>query len=81
MKLFLLVLGALAFSIAAIAVKMFFIKGGMFVKTCSTIDHGTNTRIGCTCGEKAPGERCENYEAHHGTGETARKIATLRLKV
>lgn len=81
MKMFLVVFALLGFAVAAIAIKMFFIKGAMFVKTCSTIDHGTHQKIGCTCGEKAPGERCENYEAHHGSGETARKIATLRLKV
>ncbi len=81
MKLFFLAFILLAFAFAAIAIKMFLIKGGMFVKTCSTVDTGTNKRIGCTCGAKAPGERCENYEAHHGSADTARRIATLNLKV
>jgi len=81
MKLFLLVIGLLGFAFAAIGIKMFLIKGGMFVKSCSSVDAGTGKRIGCTCGDKSSDERCENYEAHHGNGETARKIATLTLKV
>lgn len=81
MKVFMLVLGLLAFAWAAIAIKMFVIKGGMFTKQCSSVDTGTGVKIGCTCGDKSPEERCENYEAHHGSGDTARKIATLNLKV
>ena len=81
MKLFLLVVVMLGFAFVAIAIKMFLVKGGMFVKTCSSIDTGTGKKVGCTCGDKSPEERCENYEAHHGSGDTARRIATLNLKV
>lgn len=81
MKLFLIVVVLLAFAVASIAIKMFLVKGGMFVKTCSSVDTGTGRRIGCTCGDKSPEERCENYEAHHGSADTARRIATLNLKI
>ena len=81
MKVFLLALGLLGLAIAGIAIKMFFIKGGMFTKQCSSVDTG-DVKLGCTCGEKSPEERCENYEKHHGKGyDAARKISTLDLKI
>jgi hypothetical protein len=81
MKLFLIALALIGFAYAAIGIKMFLIKGGMFVKTCSTVETDTGKRVGCTCGAKPPGERCENYEAHHGSADTAKRIATLNLKL
>lgn len=66
MKVFVLALVLLGIAIAAIAIKMFVIKGGQFTKQCSSVDTKTGERIGCTCSEKLPENRCENYEAHHG---------------
>lgn len=82
MKLFLIVLVLMTVSIAMIAIKMFFIKGGMFTKQCSTIDTGSGEKVGCSCGAKAPEDRCENYEDHHGSGYDGakRKIVTIPLK-
>lgn len=77
MQQFFLALVLVGIAFAAIGIKMFVIKGGTFVKQCSTIDTGTNANIGCSCGEKDPEERCENYEEHHGKGaDAARHIHT-----
>jgi len=77
MKVFILAFILIGIAFAAIGIKMFLIKGGAFVKQCSTIDTGTNKNIGCTCGEKSPEDRCENYEDHHGKGaDAARHIHT-----
>lgn len=68
MKLFLLVLILVGIAIAGIAVKMFFIKGAQFSKSCSSVEtdsHGHRTA--CTCSAAGGGETtCENYEKHHG---------------
>jgi hypothetical protein len=80
MKVFVLALGLIGIAFAAIGIKMFFIKGGTFVKQCSSVDTGKHGKIGCTCGEKSPEERCENYEEHHGNGaDAARHIHTERM--
>jgi len=57
LKLVLLTVVILGIAFAAIAIKMFFIKGSEFKKQCSSMDaHGN--RIGCSCGG---GEgSCEN---------------------
>ena len=82
MKVFLLAFILIGIAFAAIAIKMFFIKGATFVKQCSSVDTGRNATIGCTCGEKSPEERCENYEAHHGKGsDGARHIHTEPMKI
>lgn len=80
MKLFILVFGLLALAFAMIGIKMFFIKGAMFTKSCSSVDSGGH-KIGCTCGEKDPSERCENYEAHHGSVDTAKKIREIPVEI
>jgi hypothetical protein len=81
MKLFIIVVGLLGFAFAAIAIKMFFIKGSVFTKSCSSVDvHGQ--KIGCSCGDMAPGEKCDKFEEHHGKGyNTHHHISTLKLKV
>lgn len=56
----------LGLAIAGIAIKMFVIKGGMFTKSCSTVDTQTGKKIGCTCGSEGDETQCENYEKHHG---------------
>lgn len=82
MKIFVLVLGLLAIAFALIGIKMFLIKGGMFTKSCSSVDTGTGQKIGCTCGEKDPTERCENYEEHHGSASsTAKKIREIPTEI
>jgi hypothetical protein len=82
MKLFLVALTVIGISIALIAIKMFIIKGGTFTKQCASVDLGGGEKVGCTCGEKAPEDRCKNYEAHHGSGYDGakRKIVTIPLK-
>jgi len=58
----------MAAAFALIAIKMFFIKGAIFTKTCSSdIQTNDGKSLGCTC-EKNPGYVCENYEEHHGAG-------------
>ena len=52
-----------AIAVLALAVKMFFKKGGMFTKSCSSIDAKGN-KVPCTCKDSGP-EKCENYEKHH----------------
>ncbi len=82
MQLFILSLILIAIAFSAIGIKMFFVKGGTFVKQCSTIDTGTNTNIGCSCGENSPEDRCENFEEHHGKGaNAARHIHTETMVV
>jgi len=67
-KLILLSVVLMAAAFAMIAIKMFFIKGAIFTKTCSSdIETKEGTSLGCTC-EKNPGYVCENYEEHHGKG-------------
>lgn len=81
MKLFLFVLLIVGFAFAAIAIKMFFIKGSVFTKSCSSMDVNGN-KIGCTCGDKSPEEKCDKWEEHHGKGfNTHHHIATSKLKI
>jgi hypothetical protein len=49
---------ALAFS--GIAIKMFFIKGAQFKKTCSSVDPN-GKKIGCSCNSNT-NETCDNIE-------------------
>ncbi len=51
---------------AFIGIKMFLQKGGMFTKSCSTVDTSTGEKIGCTCGNNGDEKSCVNYEKHHG---------------
>lgn len=59
LKVLLLATVLIGLSIAGIAIKMFFKKGGEFKKSCSSIDPETGQRLGCTCG-KAEGAACDN---------------------
>lgn len=59
--LFAIVLVSIAF--AGIAIKMFFIKGAEFKKTCgSSVDPKTGKPMACSCGSKAEGDtsKCDN---------------------
>ncbi len=51
-KLIIISIILLAIAFAAIAVKMFVIKGGSFKKSCGSVDPATGKRISCECGEK-----------------------------
>jgi len=82
MQVFFLTVALIGFAFAAIGIKMFLLKDGVFTKQCSTVDSGPLKNIGCTCGEKPPEERCENYEGHHGKGsDAARHIHTETMVV
>jgi hypothetical protein len=81
MKIFLLALALVGIAFALIGIKMFLIKGGTFSKSCSSVDEGSGEHIGCTCGEKSPEERCENYEEHHGAEATAKKIREIPVDI
>ncbi|HRZ42249.1 MAG TPA: hypothetical protein P5228_06055 [Bacteroidales bacterium] len=59
--LFAIVLVAIAF--AGIAIKMFFIRGAEFKKTCgSSVDPKTGKPMACSCGSNGEGEgsHCDN---------------------
>lgn len=65
-KLILISIVFVAIAFALIAIKMFFVKGAVFTKTCSSdLDDGHGKKMECMC-EKNPDYHCENYELHHG---------------
>ncbi len=77
MQVFFLAIVLMGIAFAAIGIKMFLLPDGQFTKQCSTVDSGPLKNIGCSCGEKSPEERCEDYEEHHGNGaDAARHIHT-----
>ncbi|MHC1775823.1 MAG: hypothetical protein AB9834_10460 [Lentimicrobium sp.] len=60
-KVILIAIVLVGISIAGIAVKMFFIKGSEFKKSCGSVDPSTGKKIGCTCStEGAPAGSCDN---------------------
>ena len=61
-KIILLAIILVGIAFAAIAIKMFFIRGSEFKKTCGTIDPKTGKPLPCTCRqpEKDTGKHCEN---------------------
>lgn len=62
MQVFLLAFILLALAIGGIAIKMFFIPGETFKKTCgSQFDPKTGKTLACTCHSEAP-EDCESVE-------------------
>lgn len=62
LKLVLITIVIVAISIGFIAIKMFFVKGGEFKKSCSSVDPNTGERLGCSCGGSNAGT-CRNDEA------------------
>jgi len=70
MKLLLLSTILIGLAIAGIAIKMFFIRGSQFTKSCSSVDvDADGRRVGCSCsGDGSDDRSCENYEKHHGKG-------------
>lgn len=65
LKVLLLTIILVAIAVAAIAIKMFVQKGGIFTKSCSSVDTTTGEKVGCVCGDGDP-KNCEYYEKHHG---------------
>jgi len=59
MKVFLAAILLIGLAIAGLAIKMFFIKGATFKKTCGSVDPSTGKTIPCTCGGKQE-EACDN---------------------
>lgn len=49
----LLAIAVVGIAMAAIAVKMFFIKGGEFKKSCGSVDPKTGKPMACTCGSES----------------------------
>ncbi len=49
-KLILVAIVLVGFAIAGIAVKMFFVKGHEFKKSCGSVDPHTGAKMGCSCG-------------------------------
>lgn len=60
-KVILIAIVLVGISIAGIAVKMFFIKGSEFKKSCGSVDPSTGRKIGCTCNADGESEgTCQN---------------------
>ena len=68
-KTFLIVLafafGVVAFAIAGLGIKMFFIKGAEFKRHCDSVDPKTGERIGCTCGHNSVLDNCKHGKKYH----------------
>lgn len=49
-------------AVLGIAIKMFFIKGSTFTKTCGSVDPKTGQKVACTCGDDGNENRvkCDN---------------------
>jgi len=49
-------------AVIGIAIKMFFIKGSTFTKTCGSVDPVTGKKVACTCGSNEDLSRstCKN---------------------
>ncbi|MHC1702973.1 MAG: hypothetical protein AB9846_03595 [Tenuifilaceae bacterium] len=62
MKLFLFAVLLIGIAVLGIAIKMFFIKGSTFTKTCGSVDPTTGKKIACTCGtnDNEGGSNCDN---------------------
>ncbi len=62
LKLILIAIVVVGIAFAAIAIKMFFIRGSEFKKSCGSVDPETGKRIACTCSsaESDTDEVCDN---------------------
>ena len=67
MRLFILAIIIVGVSIAGLAIKMFFIKGGRFTKTCSSsnIEGMENTFCACNSQSEEEHSKCKYYKTHH----------------
>lgn len=59
LKLILVAIILLLLAFGGIAIKLFFIKGAEFKKSCSSINPETGARMGCSCGGGEDAS-CEN---------------------
>jgi hypothetical protein len=67
MQVILLAIVLLAIAIGGFAIKMFFIPGGTFKKTCgSTFDPVTGKEVNCACASGRP-EDCQNQDEERET--------------
>ena len=63
-KVILLAIVLVGIAMAAIAIKMFFIKGGEFKKSCGSVDLKTGKPLPCSCGHSGESKgTCENTSA------------------
>lgn len=62
MKTFILAIILVGLAIFGIAIKMFFIKGSSFTKTCGSVDPVSGKKVACTCGDNGIGNKptCDN---------------------
>jgi len=59
LKLIIVAIVLLSIAFAGIAIKLFFIKGSEFRKSCSSVDPQTGQQLGCSCGGEES-TSCEN---------------------
>ena len=59
LKLILVATVLIGIAFAGIAIKMFFVKGAQFQKSCSSVDPNSGQRLGCSCGGDESAS-CEN---------------------
>jgi len=58
-KIFLVSIILIAIAVAGIAIKMFFVKGGRFEKTCGSVDPKSGKIVACSC-HKDENKECDN---------------------
>jgi hypothetical protein len=66
LKVILLAIGIVGIAFAGIAIKMFFIKGAEFKKSCGSVDPKTGKPLACGC-KSSPEDACHNQQEqeHH----------------
>ena len=62
LKILLIAIVLVAIAFAGFAIKMFFSNSAEFKKSCASVDPETGQRLGCSCGQGAGGESCENRD-------------------
>ncbi|MBI9034023.1 MAG: hypothetical protein JEZ03_06110 [Bacteroidales bacterium] len=79
LKLMLVSIVLVAIAFLAINIKMFVKKGGMFTKSCSSVETDDGKKVGCTCSSSSSADhtKCENYETHHGNQIRIKDIKIL----
>lgn len=67
MKLIIPALIILGLAVFAMAIRVIFIKGGRFRKSCSSVDLNGKSLGQCECdsSSKEKHEACKNYKNHH----------------
>jgi flagellar basal body-associated protein FliL len=63
-KVILIAIVLVGLAVAGIAIKMFFLKGSEFKKSCGSVDPVTGVKIGCSCGSDGESAgTCQNKTA------------------